>query len=67
MSFESWILPALAAGLLIQFVGPYAMDLFSKIQQRMPIPLQAAFLAMLCILIIKLGPSGIPPFIYFQF
>ena len=67
MSFESWILPVLAAGLMIQFVGPYAMHLFSKIQQRMPIPLQAAFLAMLCILIIKLGPSGIPPFIYFQF
>ncbi|SPJ14853.1 Membrane bound O-acyl transferase MBOAT family protein [Syntrophobacter sp. SbD2] len=67
IGFESWILPVLAAGLMIQFVGPYALHLFSKIQQRMPVPLQAAPLALLCILIIKLGPSGIPPFIYFQF
>jgi alginate O-acetyltransferase complex protein AlgI len=67
MSFESWVLPAVAAGLMVQFAGPYAQDLFYKIQQRMPIPLQAALLALLCILIMKLGPTGIPPFIYFQF
>ena len=67
MSFEPWVLPAVAAGLLIQFVGPYAQDLFCKIQRRMPIPLQAALVALLCVLIMKLGPSGVPPFIYFQF
>jgi len=67
MGFEFWVLPAVAAGFLIQFVGPYAQDLFCKIQQRMPIPLQGAFLALLCVLIMKLGPSGVPPFIYFQF
>ena len=66
-SFEPWVLPAMAAGLAIQFVGPYAIDSFSRIQQRMPVPLQAALLALLCFLILKLGPAGIPPFIYFQF
>ncbi len=65
--FEPWILPALAAGLIIQFIGPYAIHSFSRVQQRMPVPLQAALLALFCILIIKLGPAGIPPFIYFQF
>jgi D-alanyl-lipoteichoic acid acyltransferase DltB (MBOAT superfamily) len=67
LNFESWILPALAAGFLIQFAGSYALDLFSRFQQRMPVPAQAALLALLCVLIIKLGPRGIPPFIYFQF
>jgi alginate O-acetyltransferase complex protein AlgI len=67
MGFESWVLPAVAAGLLIQFVGPYAQDVLCKIQLRMPVPLQAALLALLCVMIMKLGPSGVPPFIYFQF
>ncbi len=67
MGFETWVLPAVAAGLMIQFAWPYARDLFFKIQRLMPVPLQAALLALLCILIMKLGPSGVPPFIYFQF
>ncbi len=67
MGFESGVLAAVAAGLMIQFAGPYALELFSKTQQRMPVAIQAAFIALLCILIMRLGPSGVPPFIYFQF
>jgi D-alanyl-lipoteichoic acid acyltransferase DltB (MBOAT superfamily) len=67
MSFEFGVLTALAAGLAIQFAGPYAMDLFSRTQQRLPVAIQAALIALLCILIMRLGPSGVPPFIYFQF
>jgi hypothetical protein len=67
MGFESGVLAAVAAGLMIQFAGPYVLELFSKIQQRMPVAIQAALIALLCILIMRLGPSGVPPFIYFQF
>jgi D-alanyl-lipoteichoic acid acyltransferase DltB (MBOAT superfamily) len=67
MGFEHGVLAALAAGLAIQFAGPYAMDLFSRTQQRLPAAIQAALIALLCILIMRLGPSGVPPFIYFQF
>jgi len=67
MGFEFGVLTALAAGLAVQFTGPYALDLFSRMQQRMPVAVQAAIIAILCILILQLGPSGVPPFIYFQF
>ena len=67
MGFESGVLAAIGAGLMIQFAGPYAMELFSRTQQRMPVIIQAALIALLCIIIIRLGPSGVPPFIYFQF
>lgn len=67
MGFESGVPAAVAAGLMIQFAGPYAIDIFSRVQQQMPVAIQAALIALLCILIIRLGPSGVPPFIYFQF
>jgi D-alanyl-lipoteichoic acid acyltransferase DltB (MBOAT superfamily) len=67
MGFESGVLAAVGAGLMIQFAGPYAMELFFKTQQRLPVAIQAALIALLCIVIIRLGPSGVPPFIYFQF
>ncbi len=67
MNFDPWVLPAVVAGLSIQFLGPFSRDLFYKIQRSMPVPLQAALLALICVVIIKIGPSGIPPFIYFQF
>ncbi|MDR3570177.1 MAG: MBOAT family O-acyltransferase [Syntrophobacteraceae bacterium] len=66
-SFEALVLPAMAAGLAIQFAFPKALALYTRLQERLPLYLQAPLPAMLCVLIIRLGPSGIPPFIYFQF
>ncbi len=65
--FEFWVLPAIAGGLAIQLVGPKLFDLYSRLQERLPVYLQGAIAASICAVIIKLGPAGIPPFIYFQF
>ena len=34
---------------------------------RLPVPLQGLTVAILCIIILKMGPEGVLPFIYFQF
>ncbi len=65
--FEFPVLPAMAAGLAIQFAGPKLSQFYTRLQERLPLHLQAAAAALICTVIIRLGPSGIPPFIYFQF
>lgn len=65
--FEFLVVPAILTGLGIQFLGKYSYDLYLKLQERLPVPLQAAVAAMLVIMILKLGPVGVPPFIYFSF
>lgn len=65
--FELLIIPAVLIGLGVQFFGHYGHDLFIKVQERLPVPLQAALIGVLGVLIIKLGPDGVLPFIYFQF
>ncbi|MDR3553404.1 MAG: MBOAT family O-acyltransferase [Syntrophobacteraceae bacterium] len=65
--FEALVLPAIAGGLAIQFWGAKLSDLYSRLQERLPLQLQAVTTALICSVIIRLGPSGIPPFIYFQF
>ncbi len=61
------VLAAIAIGIGSQYVPsrlPLAiMGRFS----RLPIPAQAAVLALALVLTSAMGPEGVPPFIYFQF
>ncbi|MFH1136068.1 MAG: MBOAT family O-acyltransferase [Pseudomonadota bacterium] len=65
--FEPWVVPAILAGLAVQFTGGWTMKSFLGLQQRLPVFLQAAVIALACVVILRLGPEGVPPFIYFQF
>jgi len=47
--------------------GQKIKELLVSIQKRLPLVLQAVFLAIVVILIVKLGPDIVPPFIYFKF
>ncbi len=47
--------------------GQRVKELLISLQKRLPLLLQALFLAAIVILIIKLGPDIVPPFIYFKF
>jgi D-alanyl-lipoteichoic acid acyltransferase DltB (MBOAT superfamily) len=47
--------------------GQRVKELLVSVQKRLPLFLQALFLAAVVILIIKLGPDIVPPFIYFKF
>jgi hypothetical protein len=38
-----------------------------RVQQSLPAPLQAAVIALVAVFILRLGPEGVLPFIYFQF
>ncbi len=65
--FEFMVVVALAAGLGVQFLGRYLQDAFIRVQEDMPVFLQGCLIALLCIVILRMGPEGVLPFIYFQF
>jgi D-alanyl-lipoteichoic acid acyltransferase DltB (MBOAT superfamily) len=65
--FEFWVIPAVLTGLLMQFAGGYIRRAYLTVQERLPVPLQAATIGLCCIVILRLGPDGVLPFIYFQF
>lgn len=65
--FEFLVIPAVLTGLAIQFVGRHIYNGFISFQERLPVPLQGVTIAILCIIIMRLGPEGVLPFIYFQF
>ena len=65
--FEFLVVLAILAGLGIQFWGHHVHDFYLKVQSRLPVPLQGLTVAILCIIILKMGPEGVLPFIYFQF
>ena len=60
-----WILIGLT--LLMQALGSEVRELFLKIQGRLPGPVLALWCAFWIIIILKLGPDGVLPFIYFQY
>jgi D-alanyl-lipoteichoic acid acyltransferase DltB (MBOAT superfamily) len=66
-----WLTPtliiALAAGLLAQFIPKAAHEATARALSRLPAPAQGAIFALAVLLIDALGPSGVAPFIYFQF
>ncbi len=53
--------------LLMQIFGLRLRGLFMGLQARLPLPLMAPWCAFWVILILKLGPAGVLPFIYFQY
>lgn len=57
--------------IFLSFLGFFfeqsAKDLLVFVQKRLPLLLQILFLTAAVILIIKLGPNIVPPFIYFRF
>ena len=65
--FEFWVVPAILAGLVIQLIGGRVMRGFLGFQQSLPAFLQAVVIALICVVILRLGPEGVLPFIYFQF
>jgi len=60
-----WIIVGLT--LLMQAVGFELRELFLRIQGRMPGPALAVWCAFWVVIILKLGPEGVLPFIYFQY
>lgn len=67
MGFELLVIAAIVVGLGMQFVGGPVERVYLGLQRRLPFPLQALVIALLTIIILRLGPDGVLPFIYFQF
>ena len=65
--FPILVIPVILTGLLIQVVGPYILTSFTKFQKRLHWIIQTFVLAFIAGIILKMGPDGIMPFIYFQF
>lgn len=65
--FEVYVIPALVVGLAVQFFGHYGHQAYLRLQERLPAPVQAVVISLLTIIILRLGPGGVLPFIYFQF
>ena len=51
----------------VQLLGLSGRDHFRKSFEWLPLPLQGAALGLAAACILKLGPDGVLPFIYFQF
>lgn len=66
-SFNAIIILAILTGLAIQWMGPWLYRNFTGLQARLPWAIQAIIIALLCGLIMNMGPDGTLPFIYFTF
>ncbi len=53
--------------MLVQVFHLGGKTLYDRFIARLPAPVQGIALGVLCVLILKLGPEGVLPFIYFQF
>ncbi len=60
-------IPAILCTMFTQFAGAYIFRNFVGVMQKLILPLQVLIIALLCAFILKLGPAGVLPFIYFQF
>ena len=65
--FPLLVVPAVAAGRLVQLYGARLFRGFVDMQDRLPWAAQAVVLALLGGFILRMGPDGVMPFIYFQF
>ena len=65
--FPLLVVPAVLSGLLLQVAGRWIFSGFVTVQEHLPWPVQASILAMLGAGILRMGPDGVMPFIYFQF
>lgn len=54
-------------GLLFQMVGEQARKIYSKSTSGLPLVLQAIIMGAIFIVVLKMGPEEIPPFLYFKF
>lgn len=67
LGFEFLVVPAILTGLALQIWERPAQGWYLHLQNRLPLPLQGLTIAVICLIILKLGPEGVLPFIYFQF
>lgn len=65
--FEPYLWFILALGFLVLFFEKRATLFFSVFQQKMHFIWQALLIALIIIIILKLGPDIVPPFVYFKF
>ncbi len=65
--FPVLVLLAIAVGLFVQVTGRRIFMGFIRFQEKLPWYIQACVLSLLAGLILKMGPDGVMPFIYFQF
>ncbi|MDR2162202.1 MAG: MBOAT family protein [Desulfovibrio sp.] len=65
--FPLMALPAIAAAFFSQAAGRQCLERFVRLQTRLPLAVRAASQALLAALILRMGPDGVLPFIYFQF
>ncbi|MDR1390056.1 MAG: hypothetical protein LBJ31_08775 [Treponema sp.] len=59
--------PAMLAGFLLQAAGPPAYRWAMRAGRRIPWPLFAVLCALIAGLILRMGPEGVMPFIYFSY
>ena len=65
--FPLLVIPAVLIGLALQLFGARLFAAFVDAQERLPWAVQAVVLAFVGGFILKMGPDGVMPFIYFQF
>jgi hypothetical protein len=65
--FPLMALPVIAVAFFSQLAGGEILRRFVALQARLPLAAGAASLALLAALILRMGPDGVLPFIYFQF
>lgn len=65
--FPFLVLVVISATMFLQFFGPYLFRFFVSFLAKLWSPIQIILIAIACAIILKLGPDGVLPFIYFQF
>jgi hypothetical protein len=61
------VLTLLIGGIAAQFLPKNRLELIETVIDRIPVAAQGALVGALIVAIDSLGPTGIAPFIYFQF
>lgn len=66
-SFHPTCLVLVVVVLVVQLLHLTGKDVFRKVFERLPAPVAGVGLGLAAVAILKLGPDGVLPFIYFQF
>jgi D-alanyl-lipoteichoic acid acyltransferase DltB (MBOAT superfamily) len=68
VTLAAWpVVATLLIGLLAQYVSPRVRRTLEAVMSRVPMAANGALLALGVLIIEMLGPTGVAPFIYFQF
>ena len=66
-SFSLYVAYFILSGIVLFFTGAWFQKIFILLYTKIPFVGKVAFVSLIVLFVLKLGPDIVPPFIYFKF